>query len=398
MGETVELNDLVHSDDDEEDEDDDHDVGMMGRCGGDDGDMTLYMRLSTNRNSSGSLSNGSIAGRRSSHSSSSCLSFSRFSSLYQCPYLGLVLATLSSLFFSLCSVIVKGLVHVHPMQLAACRFVGVLLPTIPILIRRGDQVFPKGRRIMLLLRSFVGTTGLMLSFYAFRLMPLADASVIVFSVPVFVAIFARLFLKEPCGFWNVVCVGLTLIGVVLITRPPMLFGSSVPALSAVEDEPEPANVWGAVAAFSATLFGANAYVLLRALKGLHYSVIMTNFGTFALFQTLFTTWGLGQLCWPACGTDRLLVVALALFSFGGQILLTISLQLEQAGPVAIARSADIVFAFIWQVLFFQEVPNRYSVAGAVLVTSSVLLTGVRKWLVALPSSSRIKKGLGFLAN
>lgn len=214
----------------------------------------------------------------------------------------------------------------------------------------------------------------------------------------FVAIFARLFLKEPCGLWNVLCVALTLIGVVLITRPPMLFGNSIPALSAESDEPEPTNVWGAVAAFSATLFGANAYVLLRALKGLHFSVIMTNFGTFALFQTLFTTWGLGQLCWPACGTDRLLVVALALFSFGGQILLTLALQLEQAGPVAIARSADIVFAFIWQVLFFQEVPNRYSIAGAVLVTSSVLLTGVRKWLLSLPSNSRLKKTLGIFAN
>lgn len=63
------------------------------------------------------------------------------------------------------------------MELAACRFVGVLLPTIPIVIWRGDHVYPRGRRIMLLLRSFVGTTGLMLSFYAFRLMPLADASV-----------------------------------------------------------------------------------------------------------------------------------------------------------------------------------------------------------------------------
>lgn len=51
-----------------------------------------------------------------------------------CPYLGLVLATLSSLFFSLCSVIVKGLVEVNPMELAAFRFVGVLLPAIPIII------------------------------------------------------------------------------------------------------------------------------------------------------------------------------------------------------------------------------------------------------------------------
>ena len=222
--------------------------------------------------------------------------------------------------------------------------------------------------------------------------------VVVFSVPVFVAIFARLFLKEPCGLFNAVSVCLTLVGVVLITRPPLLFGHSVPALASSPDQEEQnSDVWGAVAAFSATLFGANAYVLLRALKGLHFSVIMANFGSFALVQTLLVTWALGALCIPRCGMDRLLVVALALFSFGGQILLTLSLQLEQAGPVAIARSADIVFAFIWQVLFFQEVPNRYSIGGAVLVTSSVVLTGVRKWALALPESSSVKRTLGILA-
>lgn len=247
---------------------------------------------------------------------------------------------------------------------------------------------------MLLLRSLTGTAALMLSFYSFRHMPLADASVIVFSVPVFTAIFARMFLKEPCGIFNVLSVILTLIGVVLITRPPSIFGSTVSSLG---DETVTSDIWGAVAAFSATLFGANAYVLLRALKGIHFSVIMTNFGTIALVQCLIVTYLIGALCLPRCGTDRYLIVALALFSFSGQILLTLALQLEQAGPVAIARSSDIVFAFIWQVLFFNEAPNRYSIIGAVLVLSSVLLTGLRKWALALPSDSGLRKTLGVLA-
>lgn len=41
--------------------------------------------------------------------------------LCSCPYLGIFLATLSSLFFSLCSVIVKELVDVNPMELAIFR-------------------------------------------------------------------------------------------------------------------------------------------------------------------------------------------------------------------------------------------------------------------------------------
>lgn len=313
-----------------------------------------------------------------------------------CPYMGLVLATLSSLFFSLCSVIVKSLREVNPAEMAIFRFLGVLLPAIPIVIYKSEHPFPKGRRLILILRSFIGTTGLMLSFYAFRHMPLADASVIVFSVPVFVAIFARIFLKESCGLFNIVTVCLTLIGVILITRPSLIFGNTIESLSDGHIKSEHTDLWSAMAAFSATLFGANAYVLLRALKDLHFSVIMTNFGLFALIQTTLISWAIGALCMPHCGTDRLLVVALALFSFTGQILLTLSLQIEQAGPVAIARSTDIVFAFFWQVLFFNEIPNRYSVGGAILVTSSVLLTGLRKWALSLPETSNIKKSFRIL--
>ncbi|XP_018570762.1 solute carrier family 35 member G1 [Anoplophora glabripennis] len=315
-------------------------------------------------------------------------------SLCRCPYLGLILATLSSLFFSLCSVIVKWMTDIDPMALAAYRYLGVLLPAIPIVIYRQEKVFPKGKRIMLLLRSFTGTAALMLSFYAFRHMPLADASVIVFSVPVFTGIFARMFLKEPCGLFNVFSVILTLIGVIFITRPPMLFGNTIDSLGHNGQRPE---MWGAVAAFSATLFGANAYVLLRALKGIHFSVIMTNFGCFALVQCVLVTILIGALCLPSCGIDRYLIVALALFSFLGQILLTLALQMEQAGPVAIARSSDIVFAFIWQVLFFDEIPNKFSIGGAILVMSSVLLTGLRKWILALPQDASLRRNLSILA-
>lgn len=274
----------------------------------------------------------------------------------------------------------------------------MLLPAIPIMIYKQEDVFPAGKRLILLLRCFVGTTGLMLSFYAFRHMPLADASVIIFSTPVFVAIFANLFLKEPCGVFNVFTIILTLFGVVLITRPSILFGDTVPSLTdeQVADHDRNNVVWGAVAAISSTLFGANAYVTLRALKGIHFSVIMSNFGAFALVYTIAISWFMDVLCMPYCNSDRWLVVALGLFSFLGQILLTISLQLEEAGPVAIARSADIVFAFIWQVLFFREMPNGYSIIGAIIVTVSVILTGLKKWSQTLPRESMVRKRLRYI--
>lgn len=101
----------------------------------------------------------------------------------KCPYLGLIFATISSLFFSLCSVIVKSSVNLNPVELASFRFIGVMLPAIPIALYTQEPFYPKGQRIILTLRCFIGSTGLLLSFYAFRHMPLADASVIIFSTP-----------------------------------------------------------------------------------------------------------------------------------------------------------------------------------------------------------------------
>uniref|UniRef100_A0A336LKJ9 CSON010522 protein n=1 Tax=Culicoides sonorensis TaxID=179676 RepID=A0A336LKJ9_CULSO len=305
-------------------------------------------------------------------------------------YLGVLLATLSSLFFSLCSVIVKGLNDLNPVELAMFRFIG-LLPAIPIVLYKQEAIFPDGKRILLFLRSFVGATSLICSFYAFRYMELGDASTILFSTPVFVAIFAKLFLKEPCGWFNICTLGLTLLGIVFITRPTLIFGESID----MEEVPVVGHklkyMFGPVtAAFFGTLFGANAYVLLRALKGLHYSVIMTNFGLFSICYTLIVSYYFG-FCMPKCGWDRLLIIALGLFSFAGQILLTLALQIEQAGPVSIARASDIVFAFIWQVIFFHEIPTIYSLIGAFLVSVAVILSGLRKYVMALPDDSDTKR-------
>lgn len=43
-------------------------------------------------------------------------------SCYSCSFLGILLATLSSFFFSLCSVIVKELVDINPIELASFRY------------------------------------------------------------------------------------------------------------------------------------------------------------------------------------------------------------------------------------------------------------------------------------
>ncbi|KAH8039992.1 hypothetical protein HPB51_009248 [Rhipicephalus microplus] len=278
-------------------------------------------------------------------------------------YKGLAFSSLSSFFFSICTVIVKRL-------------------------NRESALGPRGVRRLLVLRGLLGATSLFLRFYAIHYMPIADASVIIFSVPVFVSALAKLFLKEPCGFFHVAAVMVTLVGLALITKVPLLFGG----------DQGPVQARGVIAALSSTVFGASVYIVVRKVKGVHHSVIMFNFGWVAILETAtISLLTVGQLELPRCGVDRWLLVVLGAFSFGGQVLLTRALQLEQAGPVSVVRSAaDIVFVFVWQVAFFGEVPDRYTMSGAVLVTACVLLTGLRKWALTLPDSSATRARLAWL--
>jgi drug/metabolite transporter (DMT)-like permease len=295
---------------------------------------------------------------------------------------------------------VKSLNEIEVLELAIFRFFSIFVGSLPICLYHKQTIFPDGKRILLIMRSLTGCFGLILSFYAFRHMPLSDASAIIFSMPVFVAIFARVFLKEPCGLFHLVTIILTLIGVVLIAKPSVLFGndtiSSSNKGSLFEDENKSYGIYGPLAAISSTIFSANVIILLRALRSVHYSVIMVNFGFFSTLFTFFVIFYSNGFCMPPC-QDRFLILLIALFSFGGQILLTLSLNLEDSGPVSLARSSDIVFAFIWQIMFFNDPFNFFSLLGSFLVCTSVIINGMRKYIMSLPRDSETRKRFYLIA-
>ncbi|XP_015927195.2 solute carrier family 35 member G1 isoform X2 [Parasteatoda tepidariorum] len=301
-------------------------------------------------------------------------------------YKGLLYSSASSVFFSLSSVIVKYVKDIAPAELAVLRFVGILIFTLPLVVySREDPFGPRPLRHLLIFRGLVGATSLFMRFVAFRYLPIADASVIIFSIPVFVAVLARIFLKEPCGFFHAFTVFLTLLGIVLITKVPVILANNLHHYTTT-------YYYGVGAALGSTIFGASVYVVIRKMTGVHQAIIMFNFGWVAIIETTVLTFLTGSFTAPACGLEQWLVILLGIFSFCGQMLLTLALKQEHAGPVAIVRAAtDIVLAFIWQIWFFNEIPDIWSISGALLVSSCVVLISIRKWVMSLPENSTIRK-------
>ena len=305
---------------------------------------------------------------------------------------GLLYSVLSSIFFSLTAVIVAYLKDIHPGQLACFRFLGILLFTIPMIITARVNPFgPRNKRHFLLLRGLAGATSLYLRYSALHFLPIANATVIVLSMPVFVCIFARIFLKEPCGLFHLITIGTTLFGIGLTSKLDVILGLT--ESFGVDTSKE---MWGLIYSMGATLVGSSVYIFVRKVKECHDSVILFNFSIVAIVETSIITAISDGFKLPETGIAPWLLMILAVLSFYAQLLLTRALQLEEASLVSVTRaSSEVICAFLFQIFIFRQLPDVYAVIGAILVTSSVLLTSARKWVITLPQEHLGRKLLGF---
>ncbi|XP_029465741.1 solute carrier family 35 member G1-like isoform X3 [Rhinatrema bivittatum] len=303
-----------------------------------------------------------------------------------CPGLGLIYTLLSSGFFSVSSLLVKKIEDIHSVEISAIRCIFQLLFVLPALIYcKTGFLGPKGQRVFLLFRGLLGSSAMILLYYAVQLIPLADATVITFSSPVFTSIFACIFLKEFCTIWDIIFMICTITGVVLIARPPFLFGSHLEGIEGDYSN----HLKGTIVAVTSAIAAASTLVLLRKMgKSVHYMLSIWYYAVIGLTTCVIVLFVLGEWRLPSCGLDRWLLMFIAVFGLGGQIFLTKALQIEKAGPVAIMRTMDVVFAFIFQFLFLSRTPTWWSMGGALCVVASTAGAVIRKWYAALQSAKQ----------
>ncbi|KAL0180075.1 hypothetical protein M9458_025517 [Cirrhinus mrigala] len=239
-------------------------------------------------------------------------------------------------------------------------------------------------RVYLFLRGFLGSNAMILLYYAVLQMPLADATVIMFSNPVFTALLAWIFLKERCTIWDVVFTVFTLTGVILIARPPFLFGGE---LSGIEGD-YTNHIKGTVAAFAGAIGAACTMVILRKIgKSVHYYLSVWYYAVLGLIECVIVLFILDEWKIPSCGWDRWTLMAIGLLGIAGQTFLTKALQIEKAGPVALMRTMDVVLAFILQFLFLNRKPTWWSLGGALCVISSTSGVAIKKWYSSTKNKS-----------
>ncbi|CAH3113359.1 unnamed protein product [Porites lobata] len=302
--------------------------------------------------------------------------------------LGIICGMSSCIFFAFSSLLVKLLREIPPQEVVFFRNMVQVIFVLPPLIYNKIPIVGNTKHLpFLCVRGIAGTLALCCQFYAFQHMALADATVIVFSAPIFTGVLAHFLLGEAWGWFDAVATLLCFTGVVLIARPTFLFPRPIESTTLASD-------WEQVTASLVALLGAIltsiALIAIRKLKGVNFLVPVFFVGLSSVVLTMGAILASGSFQSVICGhSHEWFLLALGFCGLGestpgtdnqkpsiyiitgGQALLTRSVQLERAGVVALVRTLDIALAFILQLLFLDYTANVYSIVGAALVLGAI---------------------------
>jgi len=271
---------------------------------------------------------------------------------------------LSAFFFSIMGLLVRVAGERLPSsQIVLARSVAALALSWVLLRREG--LSPWGNhRTLLAVRGLFGFGALVCFYWSLVHMPLAEATVIHFTSPVFTAVLAALLLREPLRAIDLASVFVSLVGVLLVARPSALFGGAAVPL-------EPRAV--AISVLGALLSSA-AYVVVRKARGLDHPLVVVFW--FPLVATpLAIPPALRDWIAPT-PKEWLVLLGVAVATQFAQVFMTEGLHREPAGRATAITYLQIVFAGTWGVLFLGEIPELLTLAGAALIGGSVIALAV----------------------
>ena len=267
----------------------------------------------------------------------------------------------ASFFFSLMTLCVKKIDNAVPIyELVFFRSLISLLITRSILNHR--NINPWGNnKPLLILRGLLGTLALVCIFYAIRNLPLSISTVIQYTYPIFISIFAGMFINEKINRNIVIALIIGWTGILTILNSTQLSNINV----------EIENIWVFIA-FLGSIFTALAYVTVKKLAFTEdVYVIIQYFPLVSLIILMPIT----LIYWVTPNwNDLIWIIGIGLFTQLGQTFLTLGLKRLPASEASTINYLQVFFGSIWGIIFLNETININFLIGALLVLLGTIIS------------------------
>lgn len=258
---------------------------------------------------------------------------------------GIIFIILSAFGFAAMSAFVKLAGDLPSFQKTFFRNLVSCIIAFIFIVKNKESFFgKKENQKLLILRSTLGTIGIVLNYYAIDKLILSDANMLNKLSPFFVIIFSALFIKEKINLKQIISIAIAFIGVIFIIKPTF----------SLDVIPFIAGILGAV-------FAAGAYTCLRVLgkREKHYTVVFY----FSLFS-LIIIFPLMMVVYEPMNIMQLIYLLLAgIFASIGQFGITIAYKYAPAKEISIFDYSNIIFSAIISFVLFGVLPDALSFIG-----------------------------------
>ena len=231
-------------------------------------------------------------------------------------------------------------------------------------------------------RGILGGCGFIMYFYSMSAVPLGDAVTLFSLYPIHTLLLARVFLNEQIRTTHIIATIASVVGATLIAGPTFLFlNESIHR----EDNHDIVNPLGYMTAFVGSFFGSFVIILIRKAGTLGVSALQLLFSwaTFGItfsfvFKYVFEPIE-GQWRTPPSTRSWLYIFAMCSIGSMAHFLMNYAGRMGPAGLSSIVRSSDILFAYLWQILIFDDIVTLATILGVICVLSSLIVIALQKW-------------------
>jgi len=227
-----------------------------------------------------------------------------------------------------------------------------------------------------LVRGIYGTIGMVLNFGAVILLPLAEATTMNFTAPIWAVILSTILLKEKVRLWRWSAVALGFAGVLVIAQPG---GGHFPVYGALV---------GLGAAFMVALISIQIADLNRTDKPL------TIVFYFAMFSAPLTAITLPFVATAHDSHEWLLLLGIGLAGAAGQLLLTAALRFGAVASVIVMDYSALFWATLYGWFLFGALPPASTWLGVPLIVVAGLVIAWREHRLTRPDERDVARAEG----
>ena len=273
---------------------------------------------------------------------------------------GIILMCVSTVAFSIMHGLVRFVSEVlPPFQIAFFRNLFGVVFLLPLLIRSRFALLRTNRLGLHALRGVVNIVAMLMFFTALSISPLAKGTALSFTAPIFMAVLAVLVLGERFRIYRWIAILMGFIGMLIILRPGVV-----------------AIDLGALLVTGSAALWAVAMLIIKILSRTEKSLTIVAYmgiflGVFSILPALYVwqPFGIATLWWMVliglCGT----VAQMAL-----------SQALKETDPTALMPFdfLKLIWTAIIGAWFFSEIPDVYTLLGAIVIFASGLFIAFRE--------------------